>query len=114
LTTKKEDITPVEIKATINLKYKKRIKEPKLIIDGVHYIIKNGNLKPFTPLIPVNKQSFQTLYTDFIKMNNTDIENINLHHYGLVKNELIKRGFISGEIISLNEYNSNFNYGSEL
>ena len=47
-------------------------------------------------------------------MNNTDIENINLHHYGLVKNELIKRGFISGEITSLNEYNSNFNYGSEL
>lgn len=112
--TKKEDITPVEIKATIKLKYKKRIKEPKLIIDGVQYIIKNGNLKPFTPLIPVNKQSFLTLYTDFIKMNNTDIENINLHHYGLVKNELIKRGCISGEITSLNEYNSNFNYGSEL
>ncbi|MGJ0363034.1 replication endonuclease [Aliarcobacter cryaerophilus] len=112
--TKKEDITPVEIKATIKLKYKKRIKEPKLIIDGVQYIIKNGNLKTFTPLIPVNKQSFQTLYSDFIKMNNTDINDINLHHYGLVKNELIKRGFISGEIISLNEYNSNFNYGSEL
>jgi hypothetical protein len=112
--TKKEHITPVEIKATINLKYKKRIKEPKLIIDGVQYIIKNGNLKPFTPLIPVNKQSFLTLYSDFIKMNNTRIDDINLHHYGLVKNELIKRGCISGEIISLNEYNSNFNYGSEL
>ena len=35
--TRKEDI-PVAINSTINLKYKKRIKEPKIIIAGKNYI----------------------------------------------------------------------------
>ncbi|MFW2605631.1 rolling circle replication-associated protein [Aliarcobacter butzleri] len=112
--TIKDETTSVEIKPTINLKYKKKIKQPKIIIHSTEYVLKEGVLKEFTPIIPVNKQSLQSLYADYIKMNNVDVENINLHHYGLVKNELIKRKCIPGEIISLNEYNSNFNYGSKL
>jgi hypothetical protein len=41
-------------------------------------------------------------------LENTHIENLNLHHYGLVKNEMIKRGLLVGEIISLNEYGNSF------
>lgn len=101
-----------EVTKNIKLTYKKIIKEPKLLIDGTEYIIRDGNLQEITPIIPVNKQSNFSLYSDYMQMNNTEIEDINLHHYGLVKNELIKRDFITGQIISLNDYNANFNYGA--
>ena len=42
--TRKED-TPIAINSTINLKYKKRIKEPKIIIDGKNYILKDKKLE---------------------------------------------------------------------
>ena len=48
------------------------------------------------------------LYKYFQHIDNK-IDTINLQHYGLVKNECIKRGLLSGEQISLNQYNTDFN-----
>jgi hypothetical protein len=102
--TLKED-TPITINSTINLKYKKRIKEPKIIIDGHRYIQKDSNLIKFTPIIPVSSMNTFNLYTHFLQLDN-NIENINLHHYGLVKNELIKRNKITGSIIPIDNYSN--------
>lgn len=37
-------------------------------------------------------------------------ETCNLQHFGLVQNECIKRGLIEGELQSLNDFNTDFNY----
>jgi hypothetical protein len=44
-------------------------------------------------------------------MENKDVDSIDLNHYALVKNELIKRNQIQGEILSLSNYKINFDYG---
>ncbi len=41
---------------------------------------------------------------------NENIEDYDLKHYGLAKNELIKRGYIEGDIISLNDYTNDFEF----
>jgi hypothetical protein len=110
--TLKED-KPVDVNATINLKYKKRIKEPKIIIDGKQFmmtynelipIFKFGFLTPVHQLKPIKYTSNIELYKDYISMENKDIDLIDLKHYALVKNELIRRNQISGEILPINNY----------
>ena len=44
-------------------------------------------------------------------MENKDIDSIDLNHYALVKNELIKRKQIPGEILPISDYKINFDYG---
>lgn len=105
----KKDTSVKEVNSTIKLKYKKKIKEPTLIIDGVEYTNKNGNIKRYEPIIPVNKRTSLDLYTHYQEMNH-NIEEYDLKHYGLVKNELIQRDFIEGEVLPLNAYNTDFIY----
>ena len=101
--TLKED-KPVDVNATINLKYVKKIKEPKIIIDGKNYILKDNKLEQIFIKKPVIYTSNIELYRDYISMENKDEDSIDLFHYGLVKNELIKRNQISGEILHINNY----------
>jgi hypothetical protein len=110
--TLKED-KPVDVNATINLKYKKKIKEPKIIIDGKPFkliynelipINKFGLLEPAYQIKPIIYTSNIELYRDYISMENKDVDSINLLHYGLVKNELIKRKQIKGEILPISDY----------
>jgi hypothetical protein len=108
--TLKED-KPVDVNATINLKYKKKIKEPKIIIDGKNYILKDNKLEQIFIKRPIIYTSNIELYRDYISMENKDIDSIDLNHYALVKNELIKRNQIQGEILSLSNYKINFDYG---
>ncbi len=54
---------------------------------------------------PISKRGDWELYNYYNALN-PDI--CNLHHFGLVQNELIKRGLINGEIQSLNTFNTNF------
>jgi hypothetical protein len=117
--TLKED-KPVDINATIKLKYKKRIKEPKIILDKKPFkmiynelipINKFGLLTPSYQLKPVIYTSNIELYRDYISMENKDIDSIDLNHYALVKNELIKRNQIQGEILAISDYKINFDYG---
>ena len=108
--TRKED-TPVTIKPTINLKYKKKIKEPKILIDGKTFVLKDGNLEQIFIQKPIIYTSSFNLYKDYISMENKDIDSIDLNHYALVKNELIKRNQISGEILPISDYKINFDFG---
>ena len=41
-------------------------------------------------------------------LENTDIDSLDLVHFGLVKNEMIKRGFLQENITSLNDYKSSY------
>ena len=108
---KKEDVAPVEVKPTIKLKYKKKIKEPRIIIDGKPFVLKDEKLKPAFIIKPIKYRTNIDLYHTYRKLENENIESIDLNYYALIKNELIKRKQIPGEIISPNEYNSNFNPG---
>ena len=106
--TLKED-KPVDVNATISLKYKKRIKEPKIIIDGINYILKDNKLQQIFINKPIIYTSSFELYKRFIHLENLDIDLIDLNHYALVKNELIKRNQIQGEILPISDYKINFN-----
>jgi hypothetical protein len=108
--TLKED-KPVDVNATINLKYKKRIKEPKIIIDGKPFILENKTLIPAYKIKPIIYRTNIDLYHTYRQLENKNIESIDLNYYALIKNELIRRNQIQGDILSPNEYNSKFEYG---
>jgi len=108
--TLKED-KPVDVNATINLKYKKRIKEPKIIIDGKPFILENETLIPAYKIKPIIYRTNIDLYHTYRQLENKNIESIDLNYYALIKNELIRRNQIQGDILSPNEYNSKFEYG---
>ena len=87
-------------------KDKKVNKDIPLIINNELYtLFEDGTYKK--NLIPVSKiENFELIkHFNFIDKN---IDNVNLHHYGLVKNEMIKRGYLIGTIESLNIYNEEF------
>lgn len=89
---------------TIKLKYrKKKTYDKPIIVDGIEHIMVDGKLEEFDPIIPVSKMTSLSLYSHFLELDN-DIENCNLQHYGLVKNELINRDMLDDEIIPLNLY----------
>lgn len=90
--------------------YKKKIKEPKIYIDNKPFKMINNNLVPAYVFKPIKYRTNYDLYNTFRKLENMDIDNINLQHYALVNNELIKRNVISGSIISPNIHNGNLNF----
>ena len=91
------------------LKSKKRLKNISVrIIDKNNnrsFMILNHKNKLIKPLLSVKKMSDYKLFNHFQSL---DVETCNLHHFGLVKNELIERGLLSGEIISLDDFNTDF------
>ena len=100
-------VQQVKRDSRFKLNYKKKYKEPIIRIDGVEYITFNNELVLFDPIKPVVQMSDMNLYQHYLDMNE-DIEEYNLHHYGLVKNEMINRELLEGEILSINEYNVEF------
>lgn len=90
----------------IKLKYKKKKIKPLIFINGCQYLEdSNGRIIPFEPIIPINKRSDMTLYNDYITLNNTDINLIDMNVFGLIKNELINRDIINDKIMPISEYN---------
>ena len=100
-----------KVDSTFKLKYKKKYQEPPVVIDGVTYVMSHGQLKEFEPIVPVCHMTLNALYQDYIQMNHADTDSFDLNHYGLVKNELIKRDVINGEILPINLYNHRYFYG---
>ena len=98
---KETEIKKVDL--TFKLKYKKKYKEPPITIDGITYVMHEGRLKEFEPIIPVNKMSDLNIYTHYLEMNE-DIKSFDYLHYGLVKNELIKREMIEDELLPISAY----------
>ncbi len=103
---RKED-KPIDIHARISLKYKKKPKEPILIIDNQRFIKNDNELVIFKPIVPINKRSSMDLYSHYINMNK-NIDEFDLNHYALVKTELIKRNFIQGVIEPIKAFNTEF------
>lgn len=58
------------------------------------------------PVIPSKLQDYQ-LYNYYKVLEKRDIDTLDLVHFGLVKNEMIKRGFLNEISINLNLYNDN-------
>lgn len=69
-----------------------------MVINGVRFDLHDK---------PIAKRGDWELYNYYNTLN-PDI--CNLQHFGLVQNELIKRGLIKGEIQSLNYFNTKFDY----
>lgn len=107
--TEKEQ-KPKNINSTFKLKYKKRIKEPQIIIDGKPFKMIDNKLIPKYIFKPIKHRSNYDLYSTFKKLESLELNEFTLKEYGLIKNELIKRNQIKGDILSLNDYNSNFIY----
>lgn len=95
----------------IKLKYQKKQEKinkdiPLIINNELYTLFENGTYKK--NLIPVSNMKDIELVKYFNSIDK-DIYNVNLHHYGLVKNEMVKRGLMVGNIENLNIYN----YGIE-
>ena len=59
-----------------------------------------------------NEDKLEMYFSFLSKLyENKDIDSIDLNHYALVKNELIKRNQIPGEILPISDYKINFDYG---
>ncbi len=90
--------------------YIKRIKTPKIYMNGKEYIMQDNKLEPLYKLKPIKYRTNYDLYLRFRKLEISSIDDIDLNEYALIKNELIKRNQIKGHIISPNDYNSSFTF----
>ena len=95
----------------INLKYIKKEKKRTLsvYISNFEKYVYSETLNKFLllPVIPSRLKNYN-LNSYYKILENKDIDSLNLAHFGLVKNEMIKRGLLDENIISLNEYNTSF------
>lgn len=106
---KKYYINKNQSKQVNKMEYKKE--EPKkktkfeVIKDFEVYILDIENNTLVEKMEIVSQMTDLRLVKHFRKIDN-NLDGINLHHYGLVKNEMIKRGLFDGEILSVNLYNT--------
>lgn len=99
------------IQKRFNLKNKKDKKKPLLaIVSDFEKYCFNEKLEKFVlmPVVPSLLSDYQ-LSQYFRLLDKEDIHTLDLVHYGVTKNEMIKRGFIKEEITSLNFYENEFN-----
>lgn len=96
-TLKEKKITQI---TTFKLKYKKRINQPKIIIDNHEYKMIDNKLTSIIKIKPIKYRNTYDLYYTFQKLDN-NIDNIDLNHYHLIKNELIQRNLIKESLTSL-------------
>lgn len=97
----------IKKKDTITLKYTKKERKKALLSlssDFERYAF-NENLQEFVllPVVPSLLSDYQ-LQQYYRFLDKKDIKDLDLVHFGLVKNEMIKRTMIHEETISLNEY----------
>jgi hypothetical protein len=79
-------------------RFKKSVFPIPVEINGISFNYDGSALLPST--IPVPYRRSMDLYQHFQKL---DVETCNLQHYHYCKNELIKRGILSGDPVSLND-----------
>ena len=97
----------IKTNTTFKLKYKKKeTRKPILaIVSDFEKYCYSDNLEKFIlmPVVPSKLSDYQ-LTQYFRILDKQDISDLDLVHFGLVKNEMIKRELLREEIISLNEY----------
>ena len=98
----------IKVNTTFKLEYKKKhSKRPLLAIvsDFEKYAFnENKNKFILMPVVPSKLSDYQ-LSQYFRILDKQDLESLDITHYGVTKNEMIKRGFLKEEILNLNEYN---------
>ena len=100
----------INFKFYYSFNYKKRIKEPKLIINGKPFKMIDKKLTPAYILKPIKYRSNFDLYSSYINYKEIELDDYKLKEFALIRNELIKRNQILGDIISPNDYNSSFDF----
>ncbi len=90
----------------LKLKYKKKIKNLHVIVDGVDYVTVDNKLKKFNP-IPIPSRMTDKILTEYFnEQDNKPIDQLNIPHYKVTKNEMIKRGLFNNKKLEL--INGNF------
>lgn len=105
----------IKLNETFSLKYEKKEHKKALVafVNDFERYIHSERLNKFIliPVVPSKLKDYQ-LNNYYKILEKTDINSLDLVHFGVVKNEMIKRGFIDEQSTSLNEYTSSFNFGT--
>jgi RNase P subunit RPR2 len=106
-------ISRIKLNETFKLEYKKKEYKKALSVfvnDFVKYV-HSETLNKFVllPVIPSKLKDYQ-LNNYYRILENTDIDSLDLVHFELVKNEMIKRGFLNQTPTNLNEFIKDFNF----
>lgn len=103
----------IKLNETFKLEYKKKEHKKALSVfvnDFVKYV-HSETLNKFVllPVIPSKLKDYQ-LNNYYHILENTDIDSLDLVHFELVKNEMIKRGFLNQTPTNLNEFVKDFSF----
>lgn len=105
----------IKTNETFTLKYnKKEYKKPLLaFVSTFERYFNDEKLNKFVlmPVIPSRLKDYQ-LNNYYKILSETNIDDLDLVHFGVVKNEMIKRGFLYEDYINPAEYNNTF-YGKQ-
>ena len=89
-----------KLKAIINTQ---TLKTPVQIVGDLRtFILKEGKLVQVYKSL--NNYSHYDLFAYYQRL---DVDTCNLHHFGLVQNECIRRGLIKGDLQNINDFNTN-------
>ncbi|MEA3498049.1 MAG: hypothetical protein U9R16_03210 [Campylobacterota bacterium] len=97
-----------------NFKYTKpkhKLKPLIVKINDVAKFVFSATKNKFVELqtVPSKLNNYQ-LYSYFLKLEAIDVEELNIQHYLITKNEMIKRGLIMGKIQPLNDTTQTYGF----
>lgn len=103
----------IKLNETFKLEYKKKEYKKALtvFVNDFEKYVHSDTLNKFVLLlvIPSKLKDYQ-LNNYYRILENTDIDSLDLVHFELVKNEMIKRGFLNQTPTNLNEFIKDFNF----
>lgn len=103
----------IKLNETFKLEYKKKEHKKALtvFVNDFEKYVHSETLNKFVlvPVIPSKLKDYQ-LNNYYHILENTDIDSLDLVHFELVKNEMIKRGFLNQTPTIMNEFIKDFNF----
>ena len=103
----------IKLNTTFKLEYKKKEYKKALTVFvsdfEKYYNDEKTNKFVLLPVVPTKLKDYQ-LNNYYRILENTDINSLDLVHFELVKNEMIKRGFLNQTPTNMNEFIKDFNF----
>ena len=103
----------IKLNTTFKLEYKKKEYKKALTVFvsdfEKYYNDEKTNKFVLLPVVPSKLKDYQ-LNNYYHILENTDINSLDLVHFELVKNEMIKRGFLNQTPTNMNEFIKDFNF----
>ena len=103
----------IKLNETFKLEYKKKEYKKALTVFvsdfEKYYNDEKTNKFVLLPVVPSKLKDYQ-LNNYYHILENTDINSLDLVHFELVKNEMIKRGFLNQTPTNMNEFIKDFNF----